>query len=94
LKRAYRFCWDPPCALGSNRKDCSCSHAALGVYLGITDGLKAVPFNGVQSLRLLRTPLFYAPGCAVVRFLVSATATETIQIKPRYLVIGMKKFAG
>ena len=26
--------------------------------------------------------------------LVSATATESIQMTPRYLVIGMKKFAG
>jgi hypothetical protein len=25
LKRAYRFCGNPPCALGSNGKDCSCS---------------------------------------------------------------------
>jgi hypothetical protein len=28
LKRAYRFCWNPPCALGSKEKDCSCSRAA------------------------------------------------------------------
>jgi len=32
LKRAYRFCWNPPCALGSKRKDCSCSPAASLVY--------------------------------------------------------------
>jgi hypothetical protein len=32
LKRAYRFCWNPPCALGSKRKDCSCSPAATPVY--------------------------------------------------------------
>jgi hypothetical protein len=33
-------------------------------------------------------------GRTTLRLFVSATATETIQIKPRYLVIGMKKFAG
>jgi hypothetical protein len=27
LKRAYRFCWNPPCALGSKGKDRSCSRA-------------------------------------------------------------------
>jgi hypothetical protein len=36
----------------------------------------------------------YAQAALNVRFFVSATAIETIQIKPRYLVIGMKKFAG
>src|SRR5260370_20612913 len=33
-------------------------------------------------------------ACASLRSLVSATATESIQMKPRDLVIGMKKFAG
>jgi hypothetical protein len=25
LKRAYLFCWNPPCALGGNGGECSCS---------------------------------------------------------------------
>src|SRR5271163_3920527 len=33
-------------------------------------------------------------GCAPLRSLVSATATANIQMKPRNLVMGIKKFAG
>lgn len=33
-------------------------------------------------------------GCAPLRSLVRAMATENIQIMPKYLVIGIKKFAG
>jgi hypothetical protein len=38
------------------------------------------------------SPVYTA--CATLRFFVSATATESIQMTPMYLVIGMKKFAG
>jgi len=32
--------------------------------------------------------------CSILRFFVNVTATESIQMQPRYLVIGMKKFVG
>jgi hypothetical protein len=32
LKRAYRFYWNPPCALGSNGHECSCSQDSSLVY--------------------------------------------------------------
>ena len=47
-----------------------------------------------DPLNLAYATSLIGAACCPLRFLVTATATENIQMKPRYLVMGIKKFAG